>query len=173
MNFNERLKEIRLSKKLTQQQLAEQVGLAKPTISCYEKGKREPNILMVKKIAKTLNVSLDYLVGLDNDPTPKKNISPINNGTEKYKTITDMLDTMNTTGIKKVEDYTTDLVDSGKYTREQPAREQIPRYHSPEQNKQTKIAYNGDEVDISSETDKEIAKQAAAFHNSNKLPNKK
>ncbi len=53
---------MRKQKALTQTQLAKILNVCPNTISQYEKGKREPNIEMLKKIAKTLNCSVDDLI---------------------------------------------------------------------------------------------------------------
>lgn len=46
---------------LTQQELANMVGLSQETISQYEIGSRTPNIITAKKIADALHVSLDVI----------------------------------------------------------------------------------------------------------------
>ena len=68
-NFNENLKEARLKSGISQKDLAENIGVAKSTYSLYESGKREPNADTLKKIASSLNVSADTLLGIDNEPT--------------------------------------------------------------------------------------------------------
>lgn len=68
-NFNENLKEDRLKSGISQKDLAENIGVAKSTYSLYESGKREPNVDTIKKIASSLNVSADTLLGIDNEPT--------------------------------------------------------------------------------------------------------
>lgn len=68
-NFNENLKEARLKSGISQKDLAENIGVAKSTYSLYESGKREPNVDTIKKIASSLNVSADRLLGIDNEPT--------------------------------------------------------------------------------------------------------
>ena len=67
-NFNENLKEARLKSGISQKDLAESIGVAKSTYSLYESGKREPNVDTIKKIASSLNVSADTLLGIDNEP---------------------------------------------------------------------------------------------------------
>ena len=64
MNFNERLKEIRLKRELTQEELAQKINISSSSISLYERGDREPNLTTLINISKTLNVSTDYLLGL-------------------------------------------------------------------------------------------------------------
>lgn len=46
---------------LTQQELANMVGLSQETISQYEIGSRTPNVITAKKIAAALHVSLDNI----------------------------------------------------------------------------------------------------------------
>ncbi|MBU3217441.1 helix-turn-helix domain-containing protein [Clostridium estertheticum] len=66
--FGERFKSIRLSKKLTQQQIANefnrQYGYAftKTTISQYENNKRVPEMNAIRNFVEYFNVSLDYLL---------------------------------------------------------------------------------------------------------------
>ena len=43
MSFSQRLKEARLAKGYTQQEVADQIGVAKSTYSGYENGFREPD----------------------------------------------------------------------------------------------------------------------------------
>lgn len=43
MNFGEKLKQLRNGQKLTQQQLAERIGVAKSVVSYYESGDRYPS----------------------------------------------------------------------------------------------------------------------------------
>ena len=69
MAFYDRLKESRIKSGLTQEQLAEKLGIAKSTLSGYESGNREPNVQTIKKIADVLNVSADELLGIDSEPT--------------------------------------------------------------------------------------------------------
>lgn len=68
-NFNENLKEARLRKRLSQKDVAEEIGVAKSTYSLYESGNREPNVETIKKIADVLSVSADTLLGIDEKPT--------------------------------------------------------------------------------------------------------
>ena len=66
--FNENLKEAREKRGMTQKEVADIIGVAKSTYSLYESGNREPNVQTIKKIADTLNVSADDLLGLNNEP---------------------------------------------------------------------------------------------------------
>ena len=56
------LKQLRKSEKLTQEQLAKILNVAKTTYCGYELGTSEPTIETLIKLADFYNVSLDYLV---------------------------------------------------------------------------------------------------------------
>lgn len=60
--FGGRLREARLAKGLTQEQLAEAIGVAKPTLSGYERGIREPDFLKLNALLEVLEVDADYLL---------------------------------------------------------------------------------------------------------------
>ena len=60
-----KIKEIRKAKKITAKQLAVQINVAESTMSLYENGKREPDYNTLVKIADVLEVSTDYLLGIE------------------------------------------------------------------------------------------------------------
>lgn len=60
--FNEKLKELRLSKDLSQRELAVRLGCSKSTIAMYESGLREPNFEMLETIADFFNVNMSALI---------------------------------------------------------------------------------------------------------------
>ena len=62
------LKALRLSKKLSQQQLALRLDLSQQTIYKYENGITEPDIATLIKLANYFNTSVDYLIGNTNNP---------------------------------------------------------------------------------------------------------
>lgn len=63
-NFNDRFKELRKEKDLSQKELGDILGYSESTISLYESGKREPkNAGDLIKIANFFDVSVDYLLG--------------------------------------------------------------------------------------------------------------
>lgn len=61
--FTDRLKTLRKEKKLTQKELAEQIGIKQNSYSDWETGKNEPNLENIVKLADLLDVSLDWLFG--------------------------------------------------------------------------------------------------------------
>lgn len=66
-SFKKRVKDIMQNKGLKQSDLAKMTGIAEATISRYCNGRRTPNIKALVKIAKILNVSTDYLLGIKDD----------------------------------------------------------------------------------------------------------
>ena len=65
ISFQQRLKSLRVSRNESQEDLAEKLNLTRQAIGNYELGKTEPNIEMLKKIARHYNVSLDYLMAMN------------------------------------------------------------------------------------------------------------
>lgn len=61
MAFYDRLKESRIKAGLTQEQLAEKLGIAKSTLSGYESGNREPTVATIAKALELLNIDANYL----------------------------------------------------------------------------------------------------------------
>src|SRR6266581_1746609 len=71
MSFGGRLKETRERYGWSAMVLAKQAGIPYETIYRVEKGRHEaPRLDIVKKLATTLGVSIDYLAGLSDDPQP-------------------------------------------------------------------------------------------------------
>ena len=64
--YLKRLRELRLQKGIYQKEIADYLGITVASYSLYENGSREPNIYILKRLAKYYNVSLDYLMGRDN-----------------------------------------------------------------------------------------------------------
>lgn len=71
MLLSKRLKELRISKELTQRELGELVNVTKVSICCYENGTRVPTLDTLTKLGKVLDVDVDYLLGYDNPVKPK------------------------------------------------------------------------------------------------------
>lgn len=61
--FSKNLARIRKEKKISQAELAKELGLTQQVVSGYEKGKCCPNLEVAAKIADYFSVSLDTLAG--------------------------------------------------------------------------------------------------------------
>ncbi|WP_330366115.1 helix-turn-helix transcriptional regulator [Phascolarctobacterium faecium] len=70
--FGDTLRELRLSKKLTQEETAKIIGVARGTYTHYELNKREPDNDTLLKIANLFGVTTDYLLGHTNSIEAKK-----------------------------------------------------------------------------------------------------
>ena len=62
MEFNEKLQELRKSKGLTQEDLAQQLYVSRTAISKWESGRGIPNMESLKAISKFFDISLDELL---------------------------------------------------------------------------------------------------------------
>lgn len=59
-NIGAKIKTLRKSRKMTQEDFAEQIGVSRSTLSCYEVGQRTPNMKILQDIAQLCGVGLDY-----------------------------------------------------------------------------------------------------------------
>ena len=71
VKIGERIRALRLDAGMTQEELAQRIGLKKQNISRYENSRVEPNIRTAKRIAEALGVSLEEMaVGVTVSETP-------------------------------------------------------------------------------------------------------
>ena len=63
-----RLREVRKAAGLTLKELGDRIGVTEGTVSHYEKGTREPSKGVLMALAEVLNVSTDYLLGIEEKP---------------------------------------------------------------------------------------------------------
>ena len=61
--IGEMLKKLRTEAKLSQGELGFRLGVSQQAVGQWEKGTREPDAEMIKKISKIFNVTTDYLMG--------------------------------------------------------------------------------------------------------------
>lgn len=78
-----RLKELRQEKKLTQQELAKQIGVSKLTILNWEKGEHQIKSEKAQQLADIFGVSVGYLLGFNNDDVTEDEIDFHNNVMER------------------------------------------------------------------------------------------
>ena len=62
----QRLRDLRETKKLSQEVIATRIGVTKSTISSYETGTISPTLENLTKLAGVYGVTTDYLLGRDN-----------------------------------------------------------------------------------------------------------
>jgi len=67
--FKDRIKQLRLDKKLLQKDLAEYLEITVRAYQYYEAGTNFPDFKGLQKLADYFQVSVDYLMGRDNPPT--------------------------------------------------------------------------------------------------------
>jgi transcriptional regulator with XRE-family HTH domain len=72
-----RIYEIRKTRGLTQAALALRSGISQTAISNYELGEREMGSVAVAALARALECSADYLLGLTDDPTPRNALADL------------------------------------------------------------------------------------------------
>ena len=75
--FGKRLKELRKANGYTIEQFADMVGISKSTLGYYENDKRMPDIEILARIADTLNVNADYLIGRTNTTAHKGKMNTV------------------------------------------------------------------------------------------------
>ncbi len=63
--LNQQIRMIRLSRKMSQVELAKELNVTKQSVSNWENDNIQPSVEMVMKIAKVFSVSVDYLLGID------------------------------------------------------------------------------------------------------------
>ena len=70
MLIGQRIRALRKNNKITQEQLAESMGVARPTISSWENNENMPTTENLFMLASILKTSATYLMGATDDPTP-------------------------------------------------------------------------------------------------------
>jgi transcriptional regulator with XRE-family HTH domain len=63
MKYGNRIAQLRDEKRLTQEELAQKVGINRAALSHYENNRREPDYETLQRIATFFHVSIDYLMG--------------------------------------------------------------------------------------------------------------
>lgn len=108
MAYYDRIKEARLALGLTQDQVAQQIGVAKSTFTGYEKGTREPNMLTLSKIMEVLHIDANYLFQDEACPSPTSPEPELDENIKKYLLL-------NAEGKKKAGERIDELLELPKY----------------------------------------------------------
>ena len=72
MTLHNRLRELRLKGKLTQQRLASAAGISRQTIIAIEKGRLVPSVNLALRLASVLGVQLEELFWLEAGEKPSE-----------------------------------------------------------------------------------------------------
>lgn len=62
MRFGDHLRNLRITRNLTQQQLADSLNISQSAVAAYEKNIREPNFAMIQKIADYFGVTFASMI---------------------------------------------------------------------------------------------------------------
>ena len=65
MTFGEKLKQLRTSRGISQQKLADSLGMAQSSIGSYETGVREPSFAVIQRFARYFHVPFSSLMPSD------------------------------------------------------------------------------------------------------------
>lgn len=65
------LKKLREAKAISQQKLADNIGVSRSTIAMWETNASEPDNTMLKKLATYFDVTVDYILGREDQPQKK------------------------------------------------------------------------------------------------------
>lgn len=103
-----RLREVRKKKHYTMKQLGEMVGLSESTISLYETGKHEPDHATLVRIARILDTSVDYLLGVSDTPSANENQSTAQSRGLDEELI-DLLSGLSPGEVQRVQDFVSGL----------------------------------------------------------------
>lgn len=95
--------------------MAKLLGVAKSTYSMYESGLRTPTIPKAQEMARILDVSVDYLVGISRVDLNNENIDPLlEPSTDKLKLMASF-NTLNSLGKKEAVKRVEELAEIPKY----------------------------------------------------------
>ena len=72
--LNQQIRSLRISRKMSQVELARILGVSKQSVSNWENDNIQPSIEMLVKLSKTFSVSTDYLLGFE----PKESLDVSN-----------------------------------------------------------------------------------------------
>ncbi len=76
--LGDRLKQLRIEHRKTQEEIAKDLGTTKVTIGRYELGVREPKTDILNALADYFDVTTDYLLGRTDEKQPKERFQGVN-----------------------------------------------------------------------------------------------
>lgn len=72
MNFQEQLKQLRKENRMSQNDLAKMLGMAKGTVSMWEMGQRNPSFDALERMSEIFDKRVDYILGNSEDASSPK-----------------------------------------------------------------------------------------------------
>lgn len=107
MSFGQRLKDLRIEKNVTQQQVGDFLGVGRATIAGYETKDKHPDFDKLNLLAQFFNVTTDYLIGVPNSfkTLDDKDITIATHRTDSYKKDLDTKEYFTTSDGQKVNLY--------------------------------------------------------------------
>lgn len=105
MNIGDRLRQLRISQKLTQEEVGRLMGVSKATVNRYETGEIDIKRTTALKLGSILNVSPAYIMGW----TDTMDVSNEPEILKRYNSL-------NSLGKQKADDYINDLLVNPNYT---------------------------------------------------------
>lgn len=108
--IGERIKQIRINKKMTQKEVAEKCGFADSALRKYESGLINPKFETVSKIATALGVTPAYLMGIETSEDKEVLTDELIAQTDGEKKVLTNYRSLDDTGKNRVDDYLDDLV---------------------------------------------------------------
>ena len=91
MSFGKRLSSLRKEKGLTQNNLADLLGVSRGTIGMYEIDKRDPDTSTLEKLSNIFNVSIDFLLGKTDNRNSYNSIKSNYTNSEQEKLADDLI----------------------------------------------------------------------------------
>lgn len=111
-----RLKELRKNFHKTQEEMSALIGVTRGAYANIENGRREPDFAALNTFADYFGVSVDYLMGRDEEQNRKPVMKASRDElTANEVTLLQNFRELNEEGQEKMLDYADDLVQSGKY----------------------------------------------------------
>lgn len=74
MELNEKIRQLRLSKSLTQKELSQMINVSETSIKCWESGSKSPSVQRIIALCKALDVSTDCLLGFSNSDSEQNGV---------------------------------------------------------------------------------------------------
>ena len=74
MELKDKLKILRTARNLTQEEMAEYLGISSQTVSKWERGLSAPDIMLLPELASIFNITIDELFGKKVDREPVFNL---------------------------------------------------------------------------------------------------